>query len=116
MGFRFASADTKRLELDGDWLEVRSDLSKKDFNNLIKRMPQDMNAETGFTPGQATELGVALFATLVVAWSAEDAEPTVDNYLLLNKDDADRIDAALGEHFSSLTPSKEEQTKSKRGS
>src|SRR5687768_14344003 len=113
MGLRLASAETTRLDLgDGDWIDVRSDISKRDFNNLIKKMPQDIDTEKGILPGQATDLGVALFDTLAVAWSAE---PTLacstENYLGLHKDDADRIDAKLGEHFSTLTPSKEEQSK-----
>lgn len=112
---RFASADTKRVEFgEGDWLEVKSDISKRDFNNLIKRMPQDIDVSTGIRPGQATDLGVALFETLVVAWSFEGVDATVENYLKLSRDGADALDAVLGDHFSSLTPSKEEQTKSKR--
>jgi hypothetical protein len=114
---KFASAETTRLDLgDGDWLDVRSDVSKRDFNNLIKKMPQDIDPSGKVTMGQATDLGVALFDTLVTGWSFEGEDATVDNYLRLNRAAADVIDSKLGEHFSSLTPTKEEQTKSKRGS
>ena len=114
---RFASADTQRLDLgDGEWIEVRSDISKRDFNNLVKKMPQDIDPEAGVRPGQATDLGVALFDTLVTDWSFEGVDANTDNYLKLTREAADAIDALLGEHFSSLTPSKEEQTKSKRNS
>lgn len=112
---RFASADTQQLDLgDGEFLEVKSDISKRDFNNLIKKMPQDIDTEKGIRPGQATDLGVALFDTLVVGWSFEGVEATVDNYLRLTRPAADAVDAKLSEHFSSLTPTEEEQTKSKR--
>lgn len=111
---RFASADTVRLDLgDGDYLEVKSDISKRDFNNLVKKMPQDIDAEQGIRPGQATDMGIALFDTLVVGWSFEGEEASVENYLRLPRASADLIDSKLGDHFSGLTPEEEDQTKSK---
>lgn len=112
---RFASADVARLDLgDNEWLDVKSDISKRDFNNLVKKMPQDIDPDKGVRPGQATDLGIALFDTLIVGWSFEGEDATTENYLRLSREAADAIDAKLGEHFSALTPEKEEQTKSKR--
>lgn len=111
---RFASADVTRLDLgDGEWLEVKSDISKRDFNNLVKKMPQDIDPEAGVRPGQATDLGVALFDTLVTGWSFEGEDASVENYLRLSREAADAIDAKLGDHFATLTPNREEQSKSK---
>jgi hypothetical protein len=114
MGLRRARDESTRIELeDGDWLEVRADISKRDFNNLVKSMPQDIDATKGFTPGQATEFGSALFTTLVLGWSSED-EPTVENYLALKREDADTIDTKLSEHFNAFTVPAEEQSKAKK--
>jgi hypothetical protein len=119
---RLARNDTTRIELDEtDYLEVRADISKNDFNNLIKKMPQDIDADKGFTPGQATDFGVALFDTLVLGWSLQDekgkdVKPTVDMYLALSREAADEIDRRLAEHFQSLTPKKDDLSKSEDAS
>lgn len=110
---RLASADTKRIELgDEDFLVVKNDLSKRDFNGILKLLPPDYDSDSGFTFGQASDFACALFDCIVTGWSL-DVEPTVENYLDLAQDAASAVDQALAEHFNSLTPSAEERTKSK---
>ena len=108
---KFASNETTRLDLgEGDYLEVRQGISKKQFRLLLDRLPD--NWEAGFTPGQADDFSTALFSMLVVSWSLE-ADPTVENYENLERSAAAAVDAALIEHFNGLTPTQTERTKSK---
>jgi hypothetical protein len=111
MGIRLASTETKSLEIDGDTLDVRTDLSKRDFNRLLRMMPQDIDSEKGFTPGQASEFTAALFDTIVTGWSISEPA-TVETYLALAYESAAAIDSLLIEHFNSLTPSAKENSKS----
>lgn len=110
----FSSDETKKITLEnGIELEVRTDVSKKTFNKLLKAIPSDFDGDKGFTPGQATEFSSALFDALVVGWNL-DREPSVESYLTLRKDAADEIDAVLSEQFSSITPNEKETRKSER--
>jgi hypothetical protein len=110
---RLASTDTKRVDLgDGDYLELRSDLSKRDFNGILKGLPADYDTEKGFTPGQADDFTMSLFATLVVGWSL-DVPPTVENYLALERSAASAVDEALMAHLNNVSPDAKERTKSK---
>lgn len=104
MALRLAKTSITRIDLgENDFLEVVEDISKGDFNALVAAMPQDVDEEKGLTPVQGTEFQAALFETLVKGWSL-DVPPTPDNYLLLDRQSSDRIDAVLVEHFGSLTP------------
>lgn len=110
MGFlRLAKTDTKRIELpEGDWIDVRADISKRDFNRLISFMPdREVSEEAGLLPAEAMEFQKGLFEALVVGWSA-DVPPTIDNYLALSNDAGQEIDRLLAEHFASLTPTRAE--------
>ena len=107
---RKASVETKQIDLgEGDFIVVRMDISKRDFNRFIAYLPgRTVDADTGMTPAEATELQKGLFETLVTAWSLEDA-PTVEAYMDLSNEGASAIDTALAEHFKSLQPTKQEE-------
>lgn len=119
MGLRFASTEANRLELpDGDWIEVRSEISKGTFKQIMKLMPQkelrgdEDGAEEGkqrltLTQGEAVEYQTALFGALVVGWSLP-VPPTVDAYERLENDSASQIDSVLGDYFGKMGASKDE--------
>ena len=107
---RRASTETKQIDLDeGDFVVVRMDISKRDFNRFIAYLPgRTVSEEDGMTPSEATELQKGLFETLVTAWSL-DTEPTVEAYMDLSNEGATAIDTVLAEHFKSLQPTKQEE-------
>lgn len=109
---KFASADTTRIDLgEGDFLEVRKDMSKREFNALMGKMPnREISEENGLTLQEGLEFQQALFEALVVGWSASEPA-TVENYLSLEREAAETIDSKLIEHFGSLSPSREESSK-----
>jgi hypothetical protein len=106
MGLRRANSDTVQIPVgeDGDTLTVRQGISKRDFNALLKALPDDYDASAGFTPGTASDFTVGLFSALVVGWSSPN-QCTVDEYLALEISDAGDVDTALLEHFNALSPS-----------
>jgi hypothetical protein len=107
MGLRRAASGTTKVELSGeggDFLTVRQGISKKDFNALLKALPDDYDTSKGFTPGQAGDFTAGLFAALVVGWSS-DAPATAEEYLALEVEDASRVDEALLNFFNTLSPS-----------
>ena|SRR5687768_13616507 len=96
-------------EADEDFIVVRLDISKRDFNRFVSYLPgRTVSEESGMTPAEATELQKGLFETLVTGWSLEEA-PTVNAYEELSNEGATEIDTALAEHFKSLQPSKQEE-------
>jgi len=107
---RRASTETKQIDLgEGDFIVVRMDISKRDFNRFIAYLPgREVTKDSGMTPSEATELQKGLFETLVTAWSLEE-EPTVEAYENLSNEGATAIDSALAEHFKSLQPTKQEE-------
>jgi len=113
---KLASNETTKLDLgEGDFLEVRNGVSKRDFRLLIDKLPDSWGDDSKFTPGQMDDFSTALFEMLVKGWSL-DVEPDVDSYLELERSAAAAVDAALIEHFNGLTPSQEERSKSKGSS
>lgn len=111
---RFASVELKSLDLgEGDSLEVISDLSKRDFNSLLREAPQTFGMTETLRPVDADDFTTALFVSLVRGWSLE-LPCTKENYLNLDRPSADIIDSALVTYFNELSPSVQEQTKSKR--
>lgn len=113
---RLASTETKRIDLgDGDYLDVRTDLSKRNFAAILKRIPENYDEDAGFTRDQAVDFTTAVFEALVTGWSLEE-EPTVDNYLGLARDAGNLVDTKLVEHFNDLTPTTPERKKSNRSS
>lgn len=110
---KFASAATEKIELKGgdDWLEVRSDLSKGTFNQLLGAMPNREIAEgQGLTLSEGLTFAQALFEALVVGWSASE-EANLQNYLALSSEAASEVDAALIEHFGKISPNKDQTSK-----
>lgn len=109
---KFASTEVKRIDLgDGDWIEVKSDLSKRSFNTLMTAMPnREVSEESGLTLNEGLHFAEALFTALVTGWSAPQ-EVTLENYLELDNTAASAIDAKLVEHFGTLTPTQDEASK-----
>lgn len=112
---RFASEGGVRLDIgDGDWIEVREEISKGTFRRVMQTMPQkELDTSAGakqalrLTQGEAVEYQCALFEALVTGWSL-DAPATVENYLRLDTDSAASVDEALANHFSNMSPDKDE--------
>jgi len=110
---KLVSSETKTLDLgEGDFLEVRESVSKKQFRTLLDKLPGDWDSDKGFTPGQADDFSTALFEMIVTGWSL-DVPAEVENYMNLERSAAAVVDTALIEHFNGLTPSTEERSKSK---
>lgn len=118
---RKASVETTRIFLgeegeDRDWIDVRTEIAKRDFNKFIAFLPaRTVTKDDNLTPNEATELQKGLFETLVMGWSL-DTEPTVEEYLSLDTEAATAVDEALAEHFNTLNPSKQEEKVSFRPS
>jgi len=110
---KFASDSKTRIDLgDDDFLEVRDELSKGQFNNLLSRFPSDVDPEKGFTIGQATGFAESLFDALVVGWSLGPSRPSVEDYLALDSSAANVVDEKLINHFNNIAPSAKERSKS----
>lgn len=107
---RRASTETKRIDLgEGDYIDVRAEISKREFNRFIAFLPaREVNEEQGMTAQEAVELQKGLFEVLVVGWSLPEP-PTLEAYEALSSEGATAIDNALAEHFRSLQPSKQEE-------
>lgn len=100
---KFASANAKRIDLgDGDWIEVSEDISRRDFNQIIGLMPDGWDGQNEFTLPQQLEFAKALFSGLVKGWSLPD-QPTIDNYLRLDRESSGVIDRALTQHFTEIS-------------
>lgn len=112
---RFAAEGAVRLDLgEGDWVEVREEISKGTFRRIMQTMPQkELDPKAGekvslkLTQGEAVDYQCTLFEALVTGWSM-DVPATVENYLKLDTDSAGAIDGALAQHFTGMTPEKEE--------
>lgn len=109
---KFASTESKRIDLgEEDWIEVKSDLSKRSFNALMAAMPnREVSESNGLTLNEGLHFAEALFEALVTAWSVPQAV-SLENYLELNNVAASAIDAKLVEHFGTIAPSQDEQSK-----
>ena len=105
---RRATEEVKNIYLDDtDYIVVRADISKREFNALAAKMPQTAEGGTLTIP-EAMAFQSELFATLVVGWSLQDGNPTVEEYEALSAEAGSAIDSALADHFSSLLPSSAE--------
>lgn len=99
---------------EGDWVELREQLTKKEMNFLLRVTPDSMIepdkdsniAVLKDAPGMAEHL----FATCVVSWSL-DIEPTVENYLALDPQAGSWLDGVLYGHINTMNLTKEEQGK-----
>lgn len=117
---RLAGANRKRIDLgDGDWIEVKQELSKREFMQLVQSLPEEVQRKAEDTEADTVSFKVrdavafveALFQVCVTDWSLEGVEPTIDNYARLARESADQIDALLMDHFKELVPSKAEEGK-----
>ena len=106
MALKSASTATQKLDLgEGDWVEVRSEVSKREYKVLTDFFPErEVTKDDKLTAGESVQFQSGLFKALVVGWSA-DIPATVENYEGLDAEDAMRIDKALAEHFAKLMPS-----------
>lgn len=92
-----------------DFVEVRLEISKRDFNRFIAYMPgREVSVETGINATEAVELQKGMFEALVVGWSLPEPA-TIAAYESLENEGATAIDTAVAEHFKSMTPSKQEE-------
>lgn len=100
---RKASEEVKTINLtDDDFIVVRADISKRDFNALAAQMPATPDGQV--TIPEATRFSSVLFGTLVVGWSLTEGTPSVEDYESLAAEGANAIDSALADHFASLLP------------
>ena len=104
---RKASTETTKVMLDDeDYLVLRSDISKREFNALASNMPA--SAEDGkLSLAEATKFQGFLFGALAVGWSL-DGEPTIEAYEGLAAESANLVDEKLAAHFETLIPSSAE--------
>lgn len=122
MALRLVSNAPERIDLgDGDWLDVRSDISKKQFNTLLKSLPEGFGDDNSFTPGESDDFVAAIFEAFILDWSlvdeAGEAVPaTRENYDNLTREAATIVDTAIMEHFNAQSATDEESTKSDESS
>jgi hypothetical protein len=115
MGLRLASREVKRIELSDDaWIEVTSDISKRDFLRIITSMPDtaikqdDGSDKVTLSISEASDFQQILFEVLVQGWSL-DVPVSLEAYLDLAREGADQVDAALVDHFKNVvSPQKDE--------
>lgn len=108
------SATKRYTHEQGDWIEVRENLTKAEMNYLLRVTPDSM-----IEPDQSSNIAVLkdapgmaehLFKMCVVGWSL-DVEPTVENYLALDPQPGAWIDGVLYGHINGMNLTKEEQGK-----
>lgn len=110
MGLRIASPEVTRKDLgDGAWVELQTEISKRDFNRIATAMDQ-LNGSDDLTFAQAIGLTEMLFDVFVRGWSL-DVAPSTEAYNSLHSDDANNLDTVVMSHFESLTPTDDEAKK-----
>lgn len=115
MGLRLASRSVRRIELsDGAWVDVTSDINKRDFLRIITSLPESAVAESDgdgkakINISDAMEFQTLLFDVLVQNWSL-DVPVSTEAYLDLARESAEEVDKVLIEHFKDrVAPSKDE--------
>lgn len=117
MGLRLVSKATTRLNIgeDGDWIDVREDISRREFNALISGLPAQDIQDGNIDFAVASTFAEGLFNVFVDAWSL-DVPPSVENYNELTRESATLIDTTISEYFNSLTPDTQELEKSEDSS
>lgn len=110
---RLASQETRRIDLgDGDYLDVRKELSKNDYHKLLVRMPDDFGQENrDWRAAEIDDFMTALFETYVTGWSLP-VPPTVENYLDLERAAATAVDSAISASWNDEGVSDTERSKS----
>lgn len=105
---RKATEEVKNIYLDDtDYIVVRADITKREFNALAADMPQTGEGQSLTIP-EAIGFQSRLFAVLVVGWSLSEGVPTTEDYESLSAEAGQAIDSKLAEHFESLLPSSAE--------
>lgn len=105
---RKATDETKNINLDEtDYLVVRADISKREFNIIASQMPRNVEA-AGLSVEDASAFSGFLFDTLVLGWSLSEGKPSIEDYEALSAESGNAVDAALADHFGSLLPSSAE--------
>jgi hypothetical protein len=106
---RKATEEVKTIALDEtDYIVVRADITKREFNALAGAMPAVAEGGTGLSVADAAGFQRVLFDTLVVGWSLTEGKPTSDDYESLSAEAGLVLDTKLAEHFESLLPSSAE--------
>ena len=103
---RFVSAETVRLELtEGDWLEVKRELTYGEQQNLLLGDTQVTRVEGGVkeVTVDLELINIRDMAMWIVDWSFEDANGkrvpvSIDSIKALSTDTAEEVDAALTEY------------------
>lgn len=123
MSLRLVRRSTARIAIgEDDWLDVRQDISRRQFNELMRILPDDFGEdESKVSIDVALSFSEFLFETFVVDWSVRDelgepVEANLENYQNLTREAASLVDEAVREHFNSLSPSKDEVEKSEEDS
>lgn len=109
-----ASGELKSISLgdEGDYLKVKSDISKRDFNTLINAMPdREISEENGLTIQEGAKFAESLFELLVEGWSLDEGKPTLEDYMELTPEASGAVDKALIDHFNDMTPKADERSK-----
>jgi len=115
MALRLANQNTKRVAIgDEDYIVVLEDISRREFSQLLRVIPRDTES---ITADSAEGFTLALFNLFVKGWSVVDNDGksvpvSEEAYFMLSREAANLIDAAVIEHFNSITPSAPEQQKS----
>lgn len=121
MALRLAPKKTVRLDIgdDGDFIDVREDITRRAFNDLLSSIPRSAIGEDSDTIDFSVASGFSqgLFIAFVTDWSVQDENGdkvpcNVDNYNELARQSSQLIDTAVSDYFNSLTPDSQEQTKS----
>jgi hypothetical protein len=101
-----------------DYIEVRPELTKKEFRAVIRSLPENI-AEEGarMTYDQSEGFLGAVFEKMITGWSVVDSDgnsvpPTLENLEELPRSAATAIEQALMQHFNGQEASEEEITKS----
>lgn len=107
---RAASGATKRIMLDEtDYIEVREDISKREFNLIAANMPSTPKDAESISLPEATKFQKFLFVTLVTGWSLSEGTPTEEQYEGLSAEAANAVDEKVAQHFEGLVPSSAEE-------
>jgi hypothetical protein len=118
MALKIRGNKTIRVALgDDDWLEVRPELTKAEFRDVINSLPENLTEESRMTYDQSDNFLRTVFSRLVVDWSVVDEDgnrvpATLENLDALPRSASTIIETALMNHFNSQEADEDTQTKS----
>lgn len=81
-----------------DWLELRSDISKREVTKLMAKAPTVREGES-VKVTEAMGFSEEFFVLTASAWSGGAGRPTRDDYLDLPVEVGKWVDECLGTHF-----------------